>query len=605
MKTEYITIREISYKPNRNDRSKIGLKPINLELKSGDIHTILGEKESGKSIISSILRGTRKPTSGSITMNGRKIRRMSIKESRNQGIEVITEKDTLIDDVAVGELFYINSHIIKQQLVFHRDGFNRGVNDFLSSYDVKFTAETEVYTLNESEKFFLQVLMAVYCDPGLLILDEVLVKLTATDQKKASRILAELAGEGGIVLLLINSIDNIPGITTDLSVLRNGEIILTDRYGKLDKYNLVKILYRHVIDSDSVETTNREFYQMIKYNQAILKDLPVVLIGLDRDYTIKFLNHHGENYFQTSSAAVINKPLKAVLTLPEQSEEILKGITEGAKSISTRISCNSIQRIAHLTSFPITEEENRLGSILILNDTTEEEMLREQIMQNEKLASIGMLAAGVAHEINHPLGIIKNITEILKYSCGDKTLLDDVHTIENEIKVISQIISNLMGFSADENAPFEVFDIADTLMRVTRLLAFYSRKNGVAIEFESGDRIFEIYANKTDIRQVFLNLIRNGIEAMPDGGAIAITLGFSDEKEDTVRITLRDTGKGIDLENVEDIFLPFYSSKSDKSGGMGLGLYISYNKVRKYNGRISVESRVEEGTTFTIDFPLA
>jgi signal transduction histidine kinase len=603
MKPVDISIEDLTFIPSKRSTVKVELKPLNIFLQPEEIHTILGEKESGKSLISNILKGTIKATSGRIRIGSKSFKNLSIKESRRKRIEVVTDKRILFENINVGEQFFLYHQTMEYKKIFDARTFNIEVNRFLELHKADFNAETEISSLNESDRIFLEILISIFCEPILLVLDDVLSKLTTNNWNKTIETIKQLSAAGGIVLLLINHIDYIPIVTTKLSVLRNGEIVLSDLYGNLDKYNLIKILYSHVLKNDYTISSNKDFYKMIKYNQAILIDLPVVLIAVDNNFHIKFLNLHAERYFQTKTSKMLNHPLRALLTIPEQASSEIRNENESTITVKTQIFFNGIKRIANITSFFIQESDESIGRILILTDTTEEESLREHIVQNEKLASVGMLAAGVAHEINHPLGIIKNIIEIMKFNYSETPLTDDVEIIEDEIKIISQIISNLMGFSGEENASLEVFEVGDLILRVVRLLTFYAKKNSVTINLSKKKDLFEIYANKTEIRQVFLNLIRNAIEAMPEGGELNISLkeGVGNEK---VEIIFQDNGVGIDVEQINDIFLPFYSSKKSQSPGMGMGLYISYNTITKFKGEIAAENVPEGGTKFTIVFPL-
>ncbi len=603
MNKDDISIENITYIPQKKNAQKTELKPLNIVLHPGDIHTILGEKESGKSLISNILKGSLKASTGRIRIGSKSYRNLTIKESRRLGIEVITDSRFLLENITVGEQFFIYIQIKKYSKVFDSKSYNIEVNKFLKDYDTDFTAETPIGSLSESEKIFLEILISIFCKPKVLILDEVLSKLTADNFNKTIAIIKTLASNGGVILLLINHIDYIPPITTNLSVLRQGEIILTDLYGNLDKYNLLKILYSHVLNHNTI-TSNKDFYNLIKYNQAILIDLPVVLIAVDNNYNIKFLNLHAENYFQIKTSQLLNRPMRALLTVPKEYETSLMNSDATPKTVKTQIFFNGIKRIANITSFSIMEDNNSIGKILILTDTTEEESLREHIIQNEKLASVGMLAAGVAHEINHPLGIIRNIIEIMKYNCNETSLTADIEIIEDEIKVITQTISNLMGFSTEENAPLEVFNVTDLLLRVVMLLTFNAKKSNVRIIVDDSKQIFEIYASKTEIRQVFLNLIRNAIEAMPDGGELLISTKYSDKEHDKVAIIFEDTGTGIEEGKMNTIFMPFYSSNKKRNQSMGMGLYISYNTITKFKGEITAENIPKGGTRFTVKFPL-
>lgn len=223
---------------------------------------------------------------------------------------------------------------------------------------------------------------------------------------------------------------------------------------------------------------------------------------------------------------------------------------------------------------------------------------------SEKLASIGLLSAGVAHEINNPLETIHNFVEYLKYKIEqeeDKEILAD---IDEEVETISKIVSNLITFSdnnIDQNESFDVNSLIDDLIGLINYNAKYKK---IQIDFHKKDDRLTLTASKTEIKQVILNLIKNSFDAIPAGGIITIkTCGKRLNEKSYVEIVLIDNGTGIPGKNINDIFLPFYSTKSNEEGNLGLGLSVSYGILKKYNGTISVLNLEEEGCQFTITIP--
>ena len=251
-------------------------------------------------------------------------------------------------------------------------------------------------------------------------------------------------------------------------------------------------------------------------------------------------------------------------------------------------------------------------SFTVVNWIREAEQKREEaIVETEhagKLASIGRLAAGVAHEINNPLAIINEkaglMKDILQMS-GDfpskENFLVQIKGISDSLNRCRTITHRLLGFARRMDVtPIET-DINETIKEV---LGFVEREllyRNVSLEMNLGDKVPMVLIDKGQIQQVFLNIINNAIDAVDDGGLISIGTELKDQ--DTVRVTIKDNGSGIPRDALKHIFEPFYTTK-ENGKGTGLGLSISYGIITRLGGTITVESEVGKGTSFVIEIPV-
>jgi PAS domain S-box-containing protein len=238
---------------------------------------------------------------------------------------------------------------------------------------------------------------------------------------------------------------------------------------------------------------------------------------------------------------------------------------------------------------------------VICVDISARKRLESQLIQSEKMAAIGQLAAGIAHEIRNPLGIIMNalydLSEIVDST--DPAVQDDVRIAKEEISRAQAIINNLLEFSRESRAELERVDINDLLRRTLQLMNKSLQNSGVRVIAELVP-LANCVANQNALRQIFLNLITNAQQAMPNGGELFVrTAPLLDGR---IRLEFRDTGVGIPAEHLKDIFNPFFTTKAPGQG-TGLGLSVVHSVVKRYHGDIQVESEVDCGTTFTIEFP--
>ena len=244
------------------------------------------------------------------------------------------------------------------------------------------------------------------------------------------------------------------------------------------------------------------------------------------------------------------------------------------------------------------------GALVVLEDVTSRVRLEEQLQQREKLSSIGLLAAGVAHEINTPLTGVSSYTQMLLGTVGDA---DPKHALLQKIRRQTDratgIVNNLLNFSRTGGVTeFAEVDINRVLEDTLQLLETQLRHSRVEIVREYGEGLPLVFGNAGQLQQVFTNLLLNARDAIPDGGIV--TLRTHADEEETVTVEVKDTGIGIAAENVARIYDPFFTTKG-VGRGTGLGLAVSYGIVQEHSGHISVASAPGRGTTFRITLPNA
>ena len=227
-----------------------------------------------------------------------------------------------------------------------------------------------------------------------------------------------------------------------------------------------------------------------------------------------------------------------------------------------------------------------------------------QLVQSGKMAAVGQLAAGVAHEVNNPLQIILSRVQllVLRHQAQDG-LVKDLHLIESNVKRISRIIRSLLDFARHNSGEEEhkEIDLIYLVNQTLNLMHHLLEKSRIDAQIHvDADERSRIAGNTGEMEQVFLNLIINALQAMPDdGGELDIAI---DRTEEQVIVRIEDTGEGIPEENLPRIFDPFFTTR-EETGGTGLGLSIIFGIVEKHNGRIEVDSDLDQGTTFTLTFP--
>lgn len=328
------------------------------------------------------------------------------------------------------------------------------------------------------------------------------------------------------------------------------------------------------------------------YNEYILQSVPSGVISFDREMRVTKVNAAAERILEIKAENVSGRFFKDVFREP------LLSMISGAnlierKEIQYRTeSGRNIHLGLTLTSL-INGEGEVIGQIMVFTDLTDLKALKAQAELRDRLSNLGEMAAGIAHELRNPMGVIAGYTKLLQKKV-DPSLLETVDSISKEITVMNRIISDFLSFArpADIN-PYEL-----NLKRLIEdsLSAFVEKSPDIRI-YSDLEGLPALFGDEVLLKQAFNNIIQNSIEAMPQGGELRIDYNLN---PDSVEILISDTGHGIPDDIKEKIFLPFYSTKEK---GTGLGLAIAQKLIVSHGGDISIGNS-EKGTTFIIRLPL-
>ncbi|MFP5248317.1 MAG: ATP-binding protein, partial [Acidobacteriota bacterium] len=351
-----------------------------------------------------------------------------------------------------------------------------------------------------------------------------------------------------------------------------------------------------------------EFERLKEFNENIVESINVGILAIDLDDRIESWNAQMEAMYAMSRSEALGQALRAVF--PLELIEALDGFRNdpGVHQIykfplTTRA---GEQRTANIAVAPLLSRDFiSVGRIILVDDITERVTLESQLAQADKLSSIGLLAAGVAHEINTPLAVISSYAQMLsKQLKGDPRLGPVLDKITQQSFRASEIANGLLNFSRTSTTEFRETDLNQVIRETLSLLEHQFKTAKIAVNLELAPALPSIQGNPGKLQQVFLNLLLNAKEAMPGGGTLRVATNVNGHVEAIVA----DNGAGIAPEHLKRIYDPFFTTKSaPKPGdkrGTGLGLSVSYGIIQEHAGKIHVESAVGSGTTFHLEFPL-
>ena len=358
-----------------------------------------------------------------------------------------------------------------------------------------------------------------------------------------------------------------------------------------------------------VDSRTKELRFMKNELEITFDGIEDFLAVIGKDYKIKNINRPFLNYLKMEKADVADKPfdLLPILSDFEQQQDSLlhkmlgSGAMPAAETPNIKYELKNRRKLYEVTVYPLTDGGADQPNLLVMiSDVTIAIIEKQKIIQSNKMETIGQLAAGVAHELKNPLGIIRNSSYILHdeydHENGVKKMALDA--LDHSLSRASSIIDNLLKYARLTAGGKRLVDINDIIQEILVLNQRRIAELNVVLDIDCGEPI-RISMNRESLEHILLNLIHNALDAMPGGGTLSISCHT---QENRIEIRIKDTGSGIEEGELDHIFEPFYTTKP-VGKGTGLGLYIVYSEVENIRGEIQVESEKDSGTIFIVSIP--
>ncbi len=351
-----------------------------------------------------------------------------------------------------------------------------------------------------------------------------------------------------------------------------------------------------------------EYEQLKEFNENIVESINIGILAIDLADRIDSWNAQMESMYAVPRAEALGAPLADLFPPDFMLEyERVKNDTGVHNLYKFHLATRSGEvRTANITIAPLVDKDfTAVGRIILVDDITERVQLESQLMQADKLSSIGLLAAGVAHEVNTPLAVISSYTQMLtKQIRGDERVSPLLEKITQQTFRASEIVNSLLNFSRTSTIEFKAVNVNHVLQETLALVDHQFRSAGIAVDFQLQADLPDILGNTGKLQQVFLNLFLNAKDAMSEGGVLRVATSSNGH----VEVRIGDTGSGIAAEHMRRIYDPFFTTKAapveGRRRGTGLGLSISYGIIQEHAGKIQVESKLGHGTTFHLEFPM-
>lgn len=358
------------------------------------------------------------------------------------------------------------------------------------------------------------------------------------------------------------------------------------------------------------------FEEQLEFTEARYKDIiehsADAIIAVNNNDIIKAWNQGAEDIFGWRREEIIGEPIQKLI--PDELLEAgeLERVEAGMRSRgyiqnyeTERLRKDGKQVLVNLTeSFIRDINEEIVGRSQILRDLTELKLQEEQVQHSERLATVGHMAAGVAHEIGNPLTAISSLTQLVQRRTGDEFVQEQMKKVRDQIQRINKIVRDLVDFSRPSSLDRAETQINEVIKSAVGLMKHDARCREVTFDMKLASGLPKIVCVPDHIHQVLVNLLLNAVDAMAgvDDPAITIKTEKSESPEQII-IRVSDVGMGIKEEHLDRIFEPFFTTK-DVGTGTGLGLSVSHGIIKEMGGTITVESKPNVGTTFIILLPV-
>ncbi len=334
-------------------------------------------------------------------------------------------------------------------------------------------------------------------------------------------------------------------------------------------------------------------YRIVEVNRALLE-----MVGLEREEVV------GKHCYEVSHH--LNQPCST----PDHPCPLQDTVATGKASSAVHVHFNKDGResYVHVVHHPLFDEKGKVVQVIDLSRDITQDITRTKMLHEDKLASLVKLSASVMHEINNPLtgilNFVKLIQRILSHGTPNEQELEKMKNyldiVYKETSRVSKTVSSLLPFSRRSKPEFKQVNINTLLDEILSFTGYQMRLQGITIGTEWDKDVLPVIADEGQMKQVFLNLLLNAVDAMPQGGYLRlVTRNIPDHK---IMVVVSDTGVGIPQEKVSQIFEPFFTTKQS-GAGVGLGLAVVQGIIRDHNGSISVNSVLGQGTTFIIKLP--
>jgi nitrogen-specific signal transduction histidine kinase/ABC-type branched-subunit amino acid transport system ATPase component len=588
---------------------KVILRGLDLRVKRGEVHCLFGDDALPRSSLLKLIAGECRPCEGTVVFDGHPVRKISPRLAMRMGIEIVDASTRCFLNLSVAENVFAERQKVNRQGRMDMKTRRRRAREFFDTIGVGIELDAPLSGLYPPYRKLVEIARSVCSFPKLLLIDESVVdqlKTTAGESivEKLYYYFALFASGGATILSSSNNMDQLLNFADRVSVLRDGSIEATMMTKDVDKIELVEMAYSSILSRNDLARTNFELFYLKQIYEGIFDSMGIPIIVADSRGKVILVNRGAERLFKSSKDRFFSLPLSRVLGVEVK---VFKDVEDEMHKMSR----TQFHRIADIMpgvdafACPVLDEaDSYMGMLLLFSRPNAALNVAEELQTNSEKFNSEQYIAKFIHEIKNPLGIILNYLRLIQTGQAQDKISDSALHIEHEVERISRLLEQPKGTRAaakQERPPMRMSAIIDEM---ADLLIPNIAKNEIKLGFDFAyDPLIPFDPDL--IRQVALNVMLNGIEAMPEGGNLDIACKSETlDGREYVVIEIVDTGVGISEENLDKIFEPFFTTKSGEQT-RGIGLSICKEIVNNLDGFFRVASSPGQGSCFKIYLPLS
>jgi two-component system, NtrC family, sensor histidine kinase AtoS len=580
------------------------LRGVDFDLYANEIHALIGERKAGKSTLARIASGDLRKQAGRIYLYGKELPYLTPRSALRQRIGIIYQNLSVLPTLSLAENVFAGH--MPHFMITPRDrrSMDLECRELLRRFDLDIDMRCPVGELSETDQQIVELLRLFSLDLKVLILDDISSRRTPAQMSVIFHILDDLRAGGKAIAYISSNIDEVLQLADRVTILKDGLRTGTERVQDMDRVRLLSLAYSFALNRDLPEESSRSL-AMNRFNEELIQSLPTGAILLDHAGRVSLVNSVADKLAEAPRPGLRGMSFTEVLealgiSRIDQREDLLLAEEKRLSKTWDSISYGR-GRAMRLKLSPLWDNEVFQGTMLFFDDVSMDPQVKEYLSRADQVASIAELAAGVAHEINNPLSILRNSIVLARIPATEKERQENFSRMEAELQRIVEIVQSLLSFSRVNQAPRKRMSIVAIFEEVLLLLSHKLNEKDVAVtkDWPAEPVILPVIENK--IKQLLINLIVNAYEAVLRQGEIRLSVR-KDALAGNAEILISDNGYGIAPEIRAQVFQPFFTTKISKTN-TGLGLSICQHIVELHGGVITFES-VPGNTTFSVRLPL-
>lgn len=569
------------------------LNGVDWELRRGETHALVGEHRSGKSTLAGLISGEAEKSAGELVVNGVSVDVLAPGDARRAGVGSLGQEPRLLGAMTVAENIFLGSRRFRP---LPGRAMIRGAERLLADLGLAVPPAVRLRNLPPGDQRMVELAKAVADDPDILILDDLSRRFTPAEMERVFDLLAKRRSPRRSAVFICSTLDEALECADRVTFMNAGLVAGTEDVEKIDRFHILNFALPSMASREKLRQANVELYKYKRYNESLVRNLPVGVVIVDPFLRVNLINAAAASILGAETRSMTGREIRQAF--PPELCARFDALAGSSGAASEEFDLGDVP--VNMTVFPFKDGDGAvLGSVVLLEDVSLDQKMKDYLVRVERLRSAAELAAGVAHEINTPLCVIRNYIELLKRQPFSEETPKRLGKIGVELDWIVEIVGGMLSFAKPSGTPLAELDPGGAMREARLLLGHRFRERGVTAEADIPETLPRIMGSESRLKQLFVNLLTNAADAAKSRIRIAAE---PCENGQYLEATVEDDGPGIPDDVRKEMFNPFFTTKAGRLN-TGLGLAICQQIMDAHNGLLLVDRR-DGMTVFTLRFPV-